>query len=227
MISYTVTPDQLPKYARKLVEQSERLATQSMPRLMKTISGIMRADAMERFQTQTSPKGKPWKMLKHPRPNGGSNILQSSGLLRREATAPASFQIQGTSVVHTVKHPGAATHNFGAVITPKSAKFLAIPITKEAARAKSARHFPRPLGCVIFPSGKGILYEKSKSRKKRRGKKNKGVPGKRGTVHYVLVKSVRIPQRKFMGISPKAKQQIEDAIIEHYWDAVQQSSGRL
>jgi hypothetical protein len=89
------------------------------------------------------------------------------------------------------KHPGARLHNEGGVITPKRAKALALPATKEAKKAGGPRNFPRDL--FFVPTRKdytgpavGWLAESKGSGKKRSIKR-----------HYQLRESVVIPKRKW------------------------------
>ena len=138
---------------------------------------------------------------------GGSSVLQDTGILRNSITGanPSAIATGGNTLNQATKSqsvigtsiPWATTHNFGAVIVPTRAKALAVPATPEASRARSPRNFPKKLFFVPAKGQKsvGVLVEYT-------GKKPKG--GKRPMkVHYILMKSVTIPARRFM---PTAEQ---------------------
>lgn len=83
----------------------------------------------------------------------------------------------------------ATVHEFGMIIRPKKAKFLAIPTAK--AKDKRPRDFP---DLVYIPTrGKkgGILIRETKGRGKQR-------TGARSEIYFYLVESVRIPERSFV-----------------------------
>lgn len=93
--------------------------------------------------------------------------------------------------------PYAAIHQTGGIVQPRSGKFLAIPLTGPAQRAKSPRRFAGSLG--FRPSKSrlgGVLVDK------------------KGTAQYALVKSVAIPARPFLGLSQSAAAQIERIVID-------------
>ena len=74
----------------------------------------------------------------------------------------------------------AGVHQEGATITPKAAKALAIPVTNEARRAGGPRSMDLHL---VWPKGKAAGTLRDDANK----------------VHFVLVKSVTIPARPFLG----------------------------
>src|SRR6185312_8848018 len=88
----------------------------------------------------------------------------------------------------------AATHQYGATIHPTNAKALAIPLTKEAARAGSPRDWSDASLFLYRPKkgDKAFLAESKQKGGKRRGFTQL-------VLHYVLVQSVKIPARPFLG----------------------------
>lgn len=167
------------------------------PAVGRIIGQLMVSDVKERFSTGTAPDGSAWRPLKNARVNGGSVPLRDTGVLM------ASFHstVEPDGVVVSTTHPAAATHNFGATITPKRAKHLAIPLTKEAKRAGSPRKFARKL--AVRPTRKaGTLLMFERDRKGRQ------------VGQFLLVDSVTIPARPFMGISDRAMSQIEQVLFE-------------
>lgn len=133
-----------------------------------------------------SPSGSPFKPLSHGRPSGGSKPLLDRGILRASVSVHAGPQ----GLVLRSNAPGARLHQHGGTVVPKRAKALAIPVTREAARAGSPRAFPRPL-FVLKKAGDprgGVLAERPER-------------GGRPVVHYLLRRSVTVPARPFLGIS--------------------------
>ena len=136
------------------------------------------------------------------RRNGGSAVMINTGMLRQRVTgqAPGSSisTVEGTlnKAEDTLSTIGtsaiyAAIHNFGGTILPRRAKALAVPCTPEASRAGSPRNMK---GLNFVPSktpnciGMLVAY----TQKRKRGQKPVF------TVHYLLMRKVDIPQRKFM-----------------------------
>lgn len=145
--------------------------------------------AKDHFIKSVDPDGKPLLPLAHPRPNGGGRVLRDKGLLM--ASLSASTDQNGLTLKES--HPAANLHDKGGTIRPKSAKRLAIPITREAKRAGSPRNnFPRPLFIVGANTGTGTLYLGESTGKGKRAKL---------VIHYVLVRQVTIPQRRTVGFS--------------------------
>lgn len=102
--------------------------------------------------------------------------LIDTGNLRDAITA----EPQGYNVV--VIGPGnviyAAIHEFGGTITPKSATYLAVPMSDTARATGSPRGMP---GLRFVPTASGgVLMDRA------------------GTAHYALVKSVTIPARPYL-----------------------------
>ena len=165
------------------------------PIVGKAVAQMMLNDVRDRFRTQTSPDGVQWKPLKHPRPRGGSVPLNDTGRLRASFTATTD----ATSVTISTAHPGAAVHNFGAIIRPKRRKRLAIPLTKEAQRAGSPRRFPQKLS--LRPAGRNWLLVTVG-------------PGGKEVGQYLLVSQVKIPARPFLGLSDKARDLVGRMILD-------------
>ena len=151
------------------------------------------AQVRKRFDQSRAPDGTPWKPIKF-RARGGNKPLRDTGLLMASITARTT----GNTLIVGTNRVGAALHQFGGTITPKRAKFLAIPKTREAARHEP-RRFPRPLAPVIGGRG-GVLVDK-----------------RTGEVHYALTKGpVVIPARPFLGAGPADMAQFLRIIQDHY-----------
>lgn len=181
--------------APKAVADATALPTGPLdPLLGKVLARILHSDVKDRFATGTDPKGVKWKPLKHARPRGGNQPLRDTGRLM------ASFQSRydGDGFEVSTVYPGAGLHNFGGVVRPTKAKYLAIPVTKEAVRSGGPRRFKGTLS-VRATKKRGVLLL---------------VGGKGNAVQFILVKSATIPQREFMGVSEKGWGLIGEAAAE-------------
>ena len=165
------------------------------------------AGAKDHFRNQAGPDGKPWAPLAHPRPRGGDKPLRDRGLLM--ASLSASRTEFGLKLA--ASHAGVNIHNFGGTIKAKGNGFLAIPVSKEAARVGSPRKngFPRPLFVIRGKSGTPLLVE---SKSKGRGKKKTNEL----VVHYVLKKSVTIPRRQFVGFSAETFARMSNLLVNNF-----------
>ena len=162
------------------------------------IAQVVLSDVRRRFQTSTAPDGTPWQSLRHPRPNGGDKPLLDTGQLM--ASIHATHDDAGVTIATT--HPGAAIQNFGGTIVPVKAKKLAIPLTREAKRAGGPRRFPRKM-FVARTTKPGVL---------------RLVESVRGRLvgQFLLVDSVKIPARPFMGVSRQALGVVEQIVLDAY-----------
>lgn len=157
-----------------------------------------------RFAGSHGPGGLAWPPLKRPRPNskGTDRPLRDKNLLMGSLTsrqAPGHYeQITDSRLEYGSNMEYAGTHQYGATITPKTSKYLAIPISKQAYNVGRPRNWNgSELKFRPFKNrgGKaaGVLYEKKT--KQQRG----GVTLKSAVGHYLLVTSVTVPARPFLG----------------------------
>lgn len=126
--------------------------------------------------------------------DGGKTLFSTGSLQRNIVSMRPSISGLDVSLSITRRSPVgkyAFIHQFGGDITPKNAKYLAIPLSKSAKLAKTARRFMNQNKgkAFFFVSKKGNLMIG-----KARGKT--GV-----TPHFVLVDKVTIPQRRFLGFA--------------------------
>lgn len=164
----TIDLDKLGDYIRKL---PITVADVRHADLWSVVGKVLEGQSRDCFAFSRGPDGTSWSPLRHNRPRGGNKPLLDKGLLRASLTSRGIGHIErvtptslewGTNLVY------AATHQFGAVITPKRGKFLAIPASIEAQRAGSPRNFPNAkvrLGWKIGTKG-GVIYEKPGAKKK-------------------------------------------------------------
>ena len=164
------------------------------------VAGMRRA-----MRQGVSPDGTPYKPLAHARPGGGAKPLMDTGLLAASLSAGVTA---GGDVLLRSSSPYAKLMQSGGTIRPKNAHALAIPVTAEARRYKSPRDFPRTL-FVLRKKGSsrpGVLAER--------------VSGGAVAVHYVLVKSVTVPARPFLGLTPEAVAAIREKVGLSYANAI-------
>lgn len=158
------------------------------PRTQRELVQTLVSDVKNRFYTGTAPDGTKWRPLKYPRPRGGDKPLMDTGRLLASITGTAD----ATSVTVGTAHPGAALQNAGGVVRPKRAKHLAIPLTKEAARAGSPRRMKGTAKVPLF------------ARK---------VNGK-WVGHWLLVKQVTVPARPFAGVSKEGERAVAAVLAD-------------
>jgi len=100
--------------------------------LLTSIGVEMEAQTKERFNTQRSPDGDSWKALAQKtqayyasKGKGHRSLLVGEGTLRDSITSNVQEGAWSVLVGATMEY--AAVHQFGATITPKTAKALAVP----------------------------------------------------------------------------------------------------
>lgn len=164
--------------------------------LWRVISQVMTSDVKDRFATGTAPDGTPWRRLQHARPQGGDQPLRNTGILM--ASIHGGYDANSAWVATT--HPGAATQNFGATIRAKG-KMLAIPLTKEAVRSGGPRRFRGTLKLQGTHRRRVFLLVSTDAHGVKVGQ-------------FLLVDSVKIPERKFMGLSARAFGTIGQIVLE-------------
>lgn len=188
-----MTPKPLAAFREFLVRLPKGFAGPVPPALGREVAGILLADTRRRFSTGTAPDGKRWKAIRR-RVNGGDKPLLDTGVLR--ASVQARPTATGAVVFSTL--PYAALHQFGGTVRAKRAKYLALPLTREAKRAGSPRRFKVPLKFRPFRrrGTGGVLYSGAGAAK---------------ADQYLLVREVEIPARPFLGASERAAADIADA----------------
>jgi phage gpG-like protein len=172
---------------------AQEFAGQSYREPLEVCRVLGRASVLENFATGKAPDGTPWPDLAHPRPNskGSDQPLRDNGLLMAASTGGTSYSevLTDTELVMSNNLEYAALHQFGGTILPRNARMLSIPMTVEAQRAGSPRDFPRRL--FIYRNDEDSLPMLAES------DEEGGL-----VVHYILVHSVTVPARPFMGWKP-------------------------
>ncbi|MFO0937836.1 MAG: phage virion morphogenesis protein [Gemmataceae bacterium] len=184
--------------------------------LGKRMGLVLAGDMKGHFERGSGPNGERWAPIQ-PRPQGGSKPLLNTGRLRAsiKGRAERDGASAGTNAIQ------ANLMNAGGTIRPIKAKFLAIPLTREAVRAGSPRDFPRELFVIRTKNGHLLLVEHpprtrtGKIKKRRLNDSEKMLASQYSTgssfvAQYVLKKSVVIPARPFNGFTDGA---IEDVTL--------------
>jgi len=116
---------------RKMLAEAA-LDSNDRQRLLGSIGVEMESQTKERFGTQRSPDGESWKALAQKtqdyymsKGKGHRSLLVGEGLLRDSITSEVQEGASSVLVGATMEY--AAVHQFGATITPKTAKALAVP----------------------------------------------------------------------------------------------------
>lgn len=188
-----MTPAEFENRLAKISQVADAALTATQPAMVDiAVRGVRRG-----IEQSIDVDGRPFAPLKHPRPTGGSKPLNASGALGQSTQAT----VTDGELVISATGPGATILLNGGTITPTKAKNLAIPLTAAALQAGSPRNYPGQLFYLRGKSGKGVLAEKS---------------GNHGQVkaQYVLVKSVTIPERKYLGLSDQSLGEIIDVYEE-------------
>lgn len=147
--------------------------------------------------------GRPTKWKKAKR---GGATLQKTGRLRNSINVRAVENRPGYSeLIASTNLVYAPIHQYGGTITPKKAKSLAIPLTPEA-----MKQGPRD-----FADGRLFVYTSKKGSKFLA----EGV-GEKMVLHYVLVKSVKIPERPFLMIQTEDIETFEKILVNHISDGL-------
>lgn len=140
----------------------------------------------ERFRTQIAPDGNKWLPSRRQEAQGGKT-LTGNGILSGSITSDATIEYAewGTNVEY------GALHQFGGVIKPVRAKFLAVPITDTARAVPGPRFFPGELAVVQSLKGQWMLLDPDT-----------------GDVHYLLKRSVEVQARPFLGLSAQNRDEM-------------------
>lgn len=198
--------------------------------VFRMIGADMKISTMNNFREQRDPvTGRPWQPIrpitKNSRPKKTETILQDSTRLLRSINS-AKPEVTNNSVQIGTNLPYARAHQQGILIRAKKAKYLTIPASPEAKRAKTFQRFweqcvrkgQRPYitgkkgdSTRVMMFHKGAYAARSdirtRNRKTKAGKTRKARMGT-PTVGFILKKAVVLPRRRFMGFSFKDKNMV-------------------
>jgi len=187
-------------------EASRSISNPDFRKPLEITKRLLANDFKKNFSEQHDPDGTPWPAI-HARPDGTTHALWDKGALVR-STGAGEHHIEtmgrdeliiGTNMEY------ASIHQYGGTINAQPGRALSVPLSVEAKRAGGASHFPRPLTLIRRSGGPPLLVETN---------------GRRGitTFHYVLLRSVTIPQRAFIGIGQK----LADTIAETFANFIEE-----
>lgn len=172
------------------------LSAAAQAAVKREVAQILVTDVRRRFVTGTDPGGRRWPKLSRRRPTGGDKPLLDTGLLR--ASVASRVTVAGVEVFSNL--PQARLHEFGGTVRPKRAKYLSIPLTREAKRAGSPRRFKGKLKFRPLRKGtvRGVLYTQPK----------------KGAVvsQFLLVTQAVIPARPFLAPSAAALALVDEVV---------------
>lgn len=192
--------DEAVKMVAKTAEDILRVTRD--PVLGKQLAILATAGAKQHFVDGVSPDGTPWAPLRLR----AGKPLRDTGVLMAATTARAEQSASGVAIALSNNRVQARLHNEGGTVTPKRAKYLAVPLTDTARKAGSPRQM------VLFP-------------RFRKGGRAGVLVDKKGVAQFALVKSVVIPQRRFLGFSEKTVKKMEDAVLARARAIVKGGSG--
>lgn len=176
--------------------------TKRPEKLLKPWGAILQSETARVFRRQADPAtGAPWPrtgaLTMSTRPGTGSGqTLLDTGRLRNALVSRTPRYTQDSVAITTEGVIYAALHQFGGTIRPVNSKMLAIPLTRDARRAGSARRWweqnkaRKPFIYRSKVSGKAFIVTEEES---------EFIEGM--DFHFLLLPSVTIPARPFLGIS--------------------------
>lgn len=152
------------------------------------------------FVRQQNPEGEAWPKLKFARPGETAvgEALRDTGRLMASIVAVTNGNVLkvGTNRI------GAKLMHYGGVVVPVNAKFLCIPATIEAKRAKSPRNFEGRLIPMIKKGGlTGVLIGPIPD-----GVRPTAIQLSLLEVQYYMTKRVEVPERRFVGYSGETRE---------------------
>lgn len=176
----------------------------------------MKQQVAQNFQRQTDPTtGAKWPPLSglttSLRP--GATPLRATGqLLRSYQSARPNITEKSVSIGTSVVYAG--TMQAGATLTAKRAKNMAMPLTKEAKRAGSARRW------MEQNKSKGAFFYMSKAGSKFLAIAKKKGRGKNATTeivnHWLLKESVKVPARPHLGFNRNYLNELAAIVVSYF-----------
>ncbi|MBI9113209.1 phage virion morphogenesis protein [Maridesulfovibrio ferrireducens] len=159
--------------------------------LLKAIGQVITRNIKSRIRQNKITPATPNKFKNKATLTDSGNLLSS-----------ITYAIRGSSIVVGTNVTYARIHQEGGTITPKRAKYLAIPLTP-AAKVK------RPLEWEDTFIRKGIIF--------------RNLGNDKIEALYKLQKSVKIPARPYLFISPEDESQISNIISKYYDNKIRRS----
>jgi phage gpG-like protein len=198
--------------------------TRQPERLLKPWGAILQSETARVFRAQANPTNNaPWPrpstltLGSRPGGGGGGKALLDTGRLRNALVSRTPRYTKDSVAITTEGVIYAALHQFGGEIVPVNAKMLAVPLTRDARRAGSARRWwenNKSAKPFVFTSGKG--------------KKLIATANKEGALefHFVLLPKVTVPARPFLGISETLRNRVLATTARVYAQILRENGAR-
>lgn len=192
---------------RKALNTVNKLPRKRRRQILEASSAKMKEHTRDSMMNAKDPvTGQPTKPLSRGtvaiRPGKGNNnkpLIRTGALLRSIVSRRTKITTEGASIGSNLAY--ALIHQRGGTVYPKSTRYLAQPLTKEAARSKRAsRWWKRWEGTdhhpFIITTAKGKFIARTH--------------GSRGKVqvHWKLVTEMDVHARPYLGFSDKLKRDI-------------------
>lgn len=203
--------------------------TKRPERLLKPWGAILQSETARVFRAQADPAtGMPWPRTgslalgSRPGGGGGGKTLMDTGRLRNALVSRVPRYTKDSVAITTEGVVYAALHQFGGKVEPVVAKFLAIPLTPEAKRAGSARRWMeankarKPFFYRSKVSGKTFIVTEDEDSDYIMGM----------DFHFLLLSSVTIPARPFLGISEQLVSRVLSTTKSVYEKVIAENRGR-
>lgn len=199
---------------KRLKTMAARLSDQGREKLLRGFGQILVSGAKRNIAEQHGPNGEVWKATRR-----GGEILRDTGLLMRSIV----YRVAGRAVQIGSNLVYAAIHQFGGTIKPKNGQFLAIPLKGVARGAKPADFqdtFVRAGGDLATgKTGRALVMNRGRFESFTEGNQRAVIFQKTARGFrplFLLLKSVTIPVRPYVGIGPKERQEMHDLARKHY-----------
>lgn len=227
----TVTVDD--KAVRDVMEGLRKSGVDPKP-VLQMYGGYMKGIAGRSIDRQKSPAtGAAFPglgpMVRRLR-GSGKRLYDTGRLVKSWMAAPIRVTRGRVRVVNS--YPPAALHQFGGTVRPKSARMLAIPLTKQAKRAGSARRWwanseKKGLKPFTFTSKAGNVCIGVSKKKARRGAAgfSKYGPAELET-HFLLLQSVSIPATPYLGFGREEKAKFSEMVTTYLTRVAREKGAR-
>lgn len=195
----------------------EALAGASLRPELELLGKRMQRSTMTRFREQRAPSGAAWPrpsgltLSSRVRGGGGGKVLSDTGALLRSITSRQPV-VEGNTVTIGSNLIYAAIHQLGGTIRPKHSKHLAVPVSREAKRAGSARRFLAANSKSGFLFGKKGVYGIGELR------------GGKRVLHFLLLDEVVVPARPYLGFEEDDRAFISDLLQRRYVRMLKEAS---
>lgn len=202
--------------------------TRQPERLLKPWGAILQSETARVFRAQANPTNNaPWPspssltLGTRPGGGGGGKALLDTGRLRNALVSRTPRYTKDSVAITTEGVIYAGLHQFGGTVRPINAKMLAIPLTREARLAGSARRWwaqnaaKKPFVYRSKVSGKAFIVTEEES------DYLEGMD-----FHFLLLPQVTVPARPFLGISESLRNRVLATTARIYAQVLRENGAR-